>query len=121
MLNSNKASHRASKKHNSLFLSLVIFLLLLPYMMGVDTLNSKNNTTDGSKMAETSIFSLLEGFYDEPIVLKLSTKSGNAELRYTLDGSIPIGKSPLYVKPLKLKKTTVVRSRNFTVTSFRCI
>ncbi len=64
-------------------------------------------------MAETPMFSLPEGFYDKPIVLALSTKSGNAEIHYTLDGSTPTRKSRRYTKPLKLKKTAVVRARHF--------
>jgi len=82
-------------------------------MLGAAPSNSKNDAKDSSKIAETPIFSLPQGFYEKPIVLKLSTKSGNAELYYTLDGSTPTRKSRRYVKPLKLKKTKVVRARSF--------
>ena len=37
----------------------------------------------------------------------------NGEVHYTLDGSIPTMKSPIFDKKLVLKKTTVVRKRTF--------
>ena len=41
------------------------------------------------------------------------TLSGSGEVRYTLDGSEPTAESSLYTNPLKLTKTTVLRSRAF--------
>lgn len=41
-------------------------------------------------------FSLPAGYYDEPITLELATKEKNAQIYYTLDGSIPNLTSMLY-------------------------
>lgn len=39
--------------------------------------------------------------------------SGQGFIRYTLDGSVPTPKSPLYVDPITLDSTTVVRAASF--------
>ncbi|MBQ2618397.1 MAG: CotH kinase family protein [Oscillospiraceae bacterium] len=50
---------------------------------------------------EPPTLSLAAGFYDEPQTLTLTAASG-CEIRYTLDGSAPMEKSPLYEGPLTL-------------------
>lgn len=66
-----------------------------------------------------------EGLADEPEILtaqqafhgsirvELAASSPNAELRYTLDGSQPLGDSPRYTAALELSESTRVRVRNF--------
>jgi hypothetical protein len=44
----------------------------------------------------------------------IGTRFSGATIRYTLDGSDPTEKSPLYSKPLKLTKTTIVKARGFS-------
>jgi hypothetical protein len=48
------------------------------------------------------------GFYDHALELELP-----ANVRYTLDGSTPTGKSPVYDDPLSIEQTTVVRYATF--------
>ncbi|MEM9885708.1 MAG: CotH kinase family protein [Bacteroidota bacterium] len=49
------------------------------------------------------------GFFDEAVVLELSSVDG-ANIYFTIDGSAPSSKKNLYKKPLLLKKTTIVRA-----------
>ena len=65
------------------------------------------------KSVSPPTFSLPEGFYDKPITLQISAENKDAKLYYTTDCSVPTQKSQLYTKPLKLKKTTVIRVRAF--------
>ena len=48
-----------------------------------------------------------------PISVELSTRSGELEIRYTVDGSEPTIDSPLYDAPLSLADTAVVKARSF--------
>lgn len=55
-------------------------------------------------------FSKPHGIYSQLTTLAITPSDGQAEIRYTLDGSEPTMASPLYEKPLILNKTTVVRA-----------
>ena len=50
-------------------------------------------------------------FFDPPRVT-LAAEPG-AEVRYTLDGSLPLASSPLYREPLRLERSTHLRARSF--------
>ncbi|MHB8994322.1 MAG: NPCBM/NEW2 domain-containing protein [Armatimonadota bacterium] len=53
-------------------------------------------------------------FVDELMVtLDIAARSGKADIRYTLDGSEPTAKSPLYKQPLKLTETVTVKAAAF--------
>jgi len=58
-------------------------------------------------------FSAAGGYYEEPLELYLTSRSPDAVIRYTLDGSEPTGDSPLYSGPILLTSTTVVRAKAF--------
>ncbi len=49
------------------------------------------------------------GFLDSTVV-SISTPTDGAVVRYTLDGTRPTERSPIYVSPLHLKETTEVRA-----------
>ena len=51
-------------------------------------------------------------FIDEEPEVKIEARD-NAEIRYTIDGSIPTKSSELYSKPFKLQKSAVVISKAF--------
>ena len=51
--------------------------------------------------------------FDRPMTITISDTAKNCELHYTLDGSEPTPKSPLYKQPLRIDKTTVVKARAF--------
>ncbi len=50
---------------------------------------------------------------DSPAVIKMMTETENAEIRYTLDGSMPEKSSPLYAGPLILKQSTTLKTRAY--------
>lgn len=58
-------------------------------------------------------FSLPGGLYSSPQTVSLSSPSADAEIHYTLDGSVPRLSSPLYSAPLTLDTTSIVRAGCF--------
>ncbi len=62
-------------------------------------------------MTEAVAFSRPHGLYDGPITLSLSTPTPAAQIRYTLDGSVPSAENgETYTVPLSIDGTTVVRA-----------
>ena len=57
-------------------------------------------------------FEPLSSIFLDKIVVKLFNRKGEP-IHYTLDGTEPTAKSPLYTKPITLTKTTVVKARSF--------
>lgn len=51
--------------------------------------------------------------FKPPISISLSTFTDGAEIRYTLDGSKPDKNSDLYLEPLQLEKSTIVKAQSF--------
>lgn len=51
--------------------------------------------------------------FNQPMKVNLSCAIPNADIRYTLDGSIPTEKSLLYSKPFTIESTTIVTARAF--------
>jgi len=50
------------------------------------------------------------GFYNQPFDLEVTSKSTDAEIRYTLDGSVPSANhGTLYQIPIRIEHTTVLR------------
>ncbi|MEK7253873.1 MAG: alpha-L-fucosidase, partial [Bacteroidota bacterium] len=47
------------------------------------------------------------------IAVPLLDEAGNADIRYTLDGSVPTSKSTLYTVPVVLKETATITARSF--------
>lgn len=85
------------------------------YYSGKPTPKSPN-TTEGVGdiiFSETVNFSPTGGFYNNSISVSLSTASGDAEIRYTTDGSIPDETSTLYTGPIVVNETTVIKARSF--------
>ena len=58
-------------------------------------------------------FSLAAGNYPKPIAVTLTQPEPGAEIRYTLDGSIPGTTDPLYKRPIHLANSTTVRAKAF--------
>ncbi|MCP4548270.1 MAG: T9SS type A sorting domain-containing protein [bacterium] len=64
--------------------------------------------------APAPLLLMVPGFYDNPITLTLNDPSGQAEMHYTLDGSLPVPENPnaiLYTTQVSIDTTTVVRAR----------
>jgi len=53
------------------------------------------------------------GTFDVPPEVSLSTDEAGAQIRYTLDGSVPGTSDPLYEGPIKLTASTVLRARAY--------
>ncbi|MES2595030.1 MAG: Calx-beta domain-containing protein [Verrucomicrobiota bacterium] len=57
------------------------------------------------------VFSQKHGFYDKPLSLAITTATGGASIRYTLDGSTPTAThGTVYSGPLAISKTSIVRA-----------
>jgi len=65
------------------------------------------------KVADTS-FSADRGFYDEPFTVEIVTKTSDAEIRYTTDGSAPTASTgSVYTGPITIDTTTTLRAAAF--------
>jgi uncharacterized repeat protein (TIGR03806 family) len=80
---------------------------------GVQLLGEWINSMPGTPvLAPPSIFPQ-GGTYAQPVEVSLTASEPGAEIRYTLDGSVPGTTDMLYEKPIKLSGTAVVRTRAF--------
>ena len=65
-------------------------------------------------IAATPEFSVAHGFFNASFTLQLSTETTGAEIRYTLDGSVPTAlNGTVYASPLNVGDNTVVRAVAF--------
>jgi uncharacterized repeat protein (TIGR03806 family) len=53
------------------------------------------------------------GTYNHPLEITLADSEQDADIRYTLDGSVPGPSDPHYERPIKLTAPTVLRARAF--------
>jgi uncharacterized repeat protein (TIGR03806 family) len=67
----------------------------------------------GPRVLAPPNFSLPAGNYPNAIDVKLTQPEPGAEIRYTLDGSIPGTTDPLYQRPIHLGNSATVRARAF--------
>ena len=87
--------------------------LFLWGFFNVATPNLANNTDFFTNMAlNEPIFNIRGGLYNSALSVTLFTDLGG-QIRYTTDGSEPNSNSSLYVNPITVAKTTVVRARIF--------
>ena len=69
------------------------------------------NLTDYYAYAADTKFDHDRGFYDAPFDLAITTATPGAQIRYTLDGSVPTATTgTLYTGPIHLTTTSVVRA-----------
>ncbi|MEO1836730.1 MAG: lamin tail domain-containing protein, partial [Akkermansiaceae bacterium] len=74
------------------------------------TPGAKNDAPSVEPRVTDTKFSLDRGFYRAPFEVELSTATEGAEIRYTLDGSVPSSERGLvYRKPVRIETTTVLR------------
>jgi hypothetical protein len=67
----------------------------------------------GAQVDDTS-FSVKRGFFDAPFEVGISTKTADAKIRYTLDGSAPTANHGfIYDFPLIINRTTTLRAAAF--------
>ena len=68
------------------------------------------DNTDGERTIAASPSALTKGGIYEGVESVTVELEGAGTIRYTLDGSAPDGKSPIYSAPITLTKTTVLRA-----------
>lgn len=74
----------------------------------------KANTTPAYSFRITGpTFSSPGGCYSAPVVLTLTPSLEGSTIRYTTNGAEPTASSALYVSPITINRTTVIRAREF--------
>ncbi|MBV7332603.1 lamin tail domain-containing protein [Chloroflexi bacterium TSY] len=62
-------------------------------------------------MTSPVVFSRERGFYQQPFILELETETPSAQIRYTVDGSMPTATTGhLYEEPIAVETTTILRA-----------
>jgi uncharacterized repeat protein (TIGR03806 family) len=80
---------------------------------GVQLLRDWINSMPGPRVLAPPTISPQGGTFAQPIEITLTASEPGAEIRYTLDGSVP-GKSDMrYEKPIKMSGPAVLRTRAF--------
>ncbi len=64
--------------------------------------------------APKPVFNSDPGFYPAPISVSIGVPS-NTEVRYTTDGSEPTTAATLYIGPISITQTTVIKARSFSL------
>lgn len=73
----------------------------------------KPNASQGAGFAPVVQFSQPSGTFTDPFLLELSTTTTGAVIRYTLDGTLPSAKSPIYTAPFSITNTAHIRARAY--------
>src|SRR5690606_34914485 len=69
------------------------------------------NTANTVQFVSDTMFSVGRGFFTEPFMLEIETRTPGATIRYTTDGSAPTPTSgEIYTGPILIDGTTVVRA-----------
>jgi uncharacterized repeat protein (TIGR03806 family) len=80
---------------------------------GVKLLNDWISSLPGRDVVPPPVIEPQGGVYNAPIEISLSDIEPGADIRYTLDGSVPGTSDPRYEKPIKIDATAVVRTRAY--------
>jgi uncharacterized repeat protein (TIGR03806 family) len=80
---------------------------------GVRLLGEWINSMPGPSVLAPPSISPQGGTYAQPVEISLTASESGAEIRYTLDGSVPGPSDMLYEKPIRLSGPTVLRTRAF--------
>jgi uncharacterized repeat protein (TIGR03806 family) len=80
---------------------------------GVQLLREWILSLPGRPVLDPPTVSPAGGSFDKPIDVALTQSEPGADIRYTLDGSVPTTSDPRYEKPLRLTGPTVLRTRAF--------
>jgi uncharacterized repeat protein (TIGR03806 family) len=80
---------------------------------GVALLRDWINSLPGSPVLAPPTVAPIGGRYSGPVQVSLSSAEPGAEIRYTLDGSVPELSDLRYDKPIKLSAPAVLRARAF--------
>ena len=80
---------------------------------GVALLQEWVTSMPGRSVLAPPVISPAGGSYDRPIEISLQESEPGADIRYTLDGSVPGTSDKRYDKPIKLTGPVVLRARAF--------
>jgi hypothetical protein len=80
---------------------------------GMELLRQWIESLGGRPVLAPPDFSLPAGNYAKALDVKLTQPEPGAEIRYTLDGSIPATTDPLYEQPIHLAGSATVRAKAF--------
>jgi uncharacterized repeat protein (TIGR03806 family) len=80
---------------------------------GVKLLREWITSLPGRSVLDPPAMSPAGGTFDGPIEVSLSTSEPGADIRYTLDGSVPAPSDMRYEKPITLTSPTVLRARAY--------
>lgn len=83
------------------------------------TTPTPNNTNANAKQnyATTPAFSLDAGYYPAAINLSITSPDANVSIYYTTDGSEPSQTSTLYINPIPISNTMVIRAKAFSTSA----
>ncbi len=88
-----------------------LFYLLTTYETGAGSVYRVRWT--GQSSASAPAISPPGGMFDDPVAVSMTTTTPGATIRYTLDGSTPDETSALYVGPILVSQTTLLRARAY--------
>ena len=80
---------------------------------GVQLLGEWINGMPGPPVLAPPSISPQEGTYSQPVEISLRSSEPGAQVRYTLDGTVPGTADMLYEQPIKLRGPAVLRARAF--------
>ena len=72
-----------------------------------------NDSTKIKPIAPNPKFSVESGFSENSEIVEISSELDSTKIYYTTDGSIPMESASLYLHPIEIFKTTVIRARVF--------
>jgi len=79
--------------------------------------SSNNSLPQNTGYVPKPNFSVAPGFYTSAVSVDITCADSTASIRYTLDGSQPTASSALYVAPLQISTTTVLKAIAINFTS----
>jgi uncharacterized repeat protein (TIGR03806 family) len=80
---------------------------------GVDLLRDWITSLPGPSVLDPPAVSPAGGTFAAPVEISLTEREPGADIRYTLDGSVPGPSDPRYDKPIRLTGPAVVRARAY--------
>ena len=80
---------------------------------GVNLLNAWILSLPGRAVVPPPMVTPAGGVFAKPVEITLADVEPGADIRYTLDGSVPGTSDPRYEKPITLDATSVLRTRAY--------
>ncbi len=84
-----------------------------PRYFEVPSPGEPNPETGWTEITAAPEVSVSRGFFDQPFHLIIGCPDAAATIRFTFDGSEPLAESPVYMEPLEISATTILRLAAF--------